>query len=106
MNKHLTDAELQLRMMAHTKQAVNQIAALFAAPPRPARQLGEADDTYAIRTEDRAMEVYFKAEAEFLSKVQDALALTDLCKDEMQSVMDAVHDHRISRDAWEEKVRA
>lgn len=101
MNKPLTDAELQHRMMAHTADVVKTIADMFSSPPR---RMGEADDEYSASSEARAMDLFFPALAEFKSACQDAqaLTLTPGVKDMFRTLLNALDDHSPSEDTWAE----
>lgn len=80
-------------------------AGAFRNPNMPMRKYEEADDEYQVRVEDRAQTIFFDALAQFRSKVQDAMALTDIEKDSLRYLLDVLDDHGPNRDRWEEKVR-
>ncbi len=72
----------------------------------PARQLGEADNQFLTRLEDRAQRIFYPALAEFKSKIQDAMALSDIQREQFQYLLDAIHDNApVARD-WDEKIAA
>lgn len=104
MNKPLTDAELAARMREYNGQVIDMITGLFSKPP--ARQMGEADDQYLARNEDRIQAPFYAAVAAFRSVVLDTQAGTNLAnvKDDMRLLLDALSDYVPGRDHWNEEV--
>lgn len=104
MNKPLTDEELQIRMAAYNGMVIAKIFDLVTKPT--ARQMGEADDQYLARNEDRIQAPFYAAVAAFRSVVLDTQAGTNLAnvKDDMRILLDALSDYVPGRDHWCEEI--
>lgn len=99
MNKPLTDAELQHRMMAHTAEVVATITGLFTTPPR---RMHESDNSHTARTEAEIQAMFIPALAKFKSICQDAQALTGSreVKDMFRVLLNALGDNAPTVESW------
>lgn len=96
-------------MNTHSRQeyerdVVATVTELFIRPgmPRPTPSLSDEDKG----NEWKAQRVFFEALGEFRSKVQDAQALTDLRKDALGDLLNALSDETPDAIAWSEAIGA
>lgn len=98
--------ETQLRMAKYNADVIDKVTELFARPgmprPKPVPALSDADKD----NEWKAQRVFFEALGEFRSKVQDAQVLTDLRKDALGDLLNALNDETPDAIAWSEAIGA
>lgn len=102
MNKPLSDAELQHRMMAHTADVVNTITALFSAPPR---RMGESDDQHTARTDRALQDELFNLLERVEACINRVNAGSSVMEISLGSFQDWRHDNCVaSREYWNGKI--
>ncbi len=87
----------------YEREVLDTFRKMFA--PTPVRRDQEADDQYRNRIESRAQQIFYPALAEFKSKIQDAMALSDIQREQFQYLLDALHDNSPVAHDWDEAIK-
>ncbi len=86
----------------YERELIGRVTELFS---QPARSFGEADDQYRYRIESRAQQIFYPALAEFKSKIQDAMALSDIQREQFEYLLAAIADNSPIAHEWDEAIR-